>query len=133
MISALQHQHRRGRCCGVSDTLPRGAAREGEPKVVFGAALEQAEQLFAAAESVTPATSPLLLFYGLSQAGRAVAAAAAGRDNADKWQLRGHGITNEHPSTLEPETFSLLTLRPVLRTGAKKMDEIFPDLQLSET
>lgn len=91
-----------------SQTRSPWCGARGERKVVFGAALEQAEQLFAAAESVTPATSPLLLFYGLSQAGRAVAAAAVGKDNADKWQLRGHGITNEHPSTLEPETFSLL-------------------------
>jgi hypothetical protein len=55
------------------------------------AALQQAEELFRAAETSGPASSPLLLFYGLSQAGRAVAAAAAGLQG-DDWQLSGHGI-----------------------------------------
>lgn len=48
-------------------------------------ALEQAEQMFHAAHSVGPATSPLLLFYGLSQAGRAVAAAAKPVTRPDGW------------------------------------------------
>jgi hypothetical protein len=51
--------------------------------------LEQAEQLFTAAEAIGYGSRPLLAFYGLSQAGRALAAAA----NTDQWPLRGHGIT----------------------------------------
>jgi hypothetical protein len=42
---------------------------------VYVAALQQAEQLFHAAREAGFASSPLLLFYGLSQAGRAIAAA----------------------------------------------------------
>lgn len=38
-----------------------------------------------------------------------------------------------HVSTVVTEKVYRHELRPVLRTGAKKMDEIFPDLQLSET
>lgn len=57
-------------------------------------ALEQAEQMFRAAATVGPATRPLLIFYGLSQAGRAIAAAAAHIDDGDRWNLKGHGITS---------------------------------------
>ncbi|MFI5589365.1 YaaC family protein [Amycolatopsis sp. NPDC051758] len=60
-------------------------------KTVFNAALEQAEQLFAAAAAVDYATRPILVFYGLSQAGRAIAAAATGVDT-NSWKLKGHGI-----------------------------------------
>jgi hypothetical protein len=56
---------------------------------VFG--LEQAEQMFRAAAGVGVATRPLLLFYGLSQVGRAIAAAAVSADQ-DGWELEGHGI-----------------------------------------
>ena len=56
---------------------------------VFASALEQGEQLMRAAEVVGPATRPLLLFYALSQAGRAIAAA---RIEDDNWLLSGHGL-----------------------------------------
>lgn len=52
-------------------------------------ALEQAEQLFTAAAATGPAARPLPLFYGLSQAGRALVAA---RTPGDPWKPRGHGI-----------------------------------------
>ena len=68
---------------------PPGRAGEGERREVFCAALEQAEQLFIAAEEIGYGSRPLLAFYGLSQAGRALAAAA----HADQWILQGHGIT----------------------------------------
>jgi hypothetical protein len=60
----------------------------GERAAVFVAALEQSEQLMRAAESVGPAARPLPLFYALSQAGRAVAAAKLVGD----WRLAGHGL-----------------------------------------
>jgi hypothetical protein len=41
---------------------------------------------------VGSASQPLLAFYGLSQAGRAVAAASTAAGGED-WRLRGHGIT----------------------------------------
>jgi len=69
---------------------PPGLAAAGGPrKRTFDTALEQAEQLFAAASVVGAEVRPLLLFYGLSQAGRALAAAWVSADNG---QLSGHGI-----------------------------------------
>jgi len=54
-------------------------------------ALEQAEQLFTAAAHAGSASRPLLIFYGLSQAGRALA--AAGRmPPGSGWELRSHGL-----------------------------------------
>lgn len=58
----------------------------------FQSALEQAEQQFRAATVVDYDSRPLNLFYGLSQAGRAIAAAARGLQY-DQWRLVGHGIT----------------------------------------
>jgi hypothetical protein len=46
---------------------------------------------FRAAVGAGAATRPLLAFYGLSQAGRAVAAAATAA-TGDEWALEGHGI-----------------------------------------
>jgi len=50
--------------------------------------MEQFEELMRAADQVGSAARPLPLFYALSQAGRAVAAAHAD----EPWQLRGHGL-----------------------------------------
>lgn len=47
--------------------------------------------MFKAAEVVGPQTRPLLVFYGLSQAGRAIAAAAVDLKGED-WNLTSHGI-----------------------------------------
>ena len=76
-LRALRHQ-------------PPGSAREEDRARVFGAALEQSQQLFAAAASVDYASRPILVFYGVSQAGRAIAACSTAAK--DGWQLKGHGI-----------------------------------------
>jgi hypothetical protein len=68
-----------------------GRAKKGTRKAVFTSALEQAEQLFDAADIVGYAARPILLFYGLSQAGRAIAAASTAADN-NAYELAGHGI-----------------------------------------
>jgi hypothetical protein len=70
---------------------PGDAGVHPERRSTYVAALQQAEELFRAAETSGPASSPLLLFYGLSQAGRALTAAAAVLQG-DDWQLSGHGI-----------------------------------------
>ncbi|MFD8968171.1 YaaC family protein [Streptomyces sp. NPDC059568] len=70
---------------------PPGKASSGARRKTYAAALEQAEQMFRAAAVVGPATRPLQVFYGLSQAGRAIAAAAADLKGED-WRLDGHGI-----------------------------------------
>jgi hypothetical protein len=70
---------------------PRAAAADEARRRTYVFALEQAEQMFRAAAGTGVATRPLLVFYGLSQAGRAIAAAAASA-GADRWELEGHGI-----------------------------------------
>jgi hypothetical protein len=70
---------------------PGAAASSDERRQTFNAALEQAEQLFAAARAMGTATRRLLLFYGLSQAGRALAACSS-MLASDSWMLRGHGL-----------------------------------------
>ncbi len=57
-------------------------------------ALEQAQQQFAAAERIGYESRPLNLFYGLSQAGRAIAAGSQllGRRTDHQWQANGHGL-----------------------------------------
>ena len=47
--------------------------------------------MFRAAAVVDSATRPLQVFYGLSQAGRAIAAAALSLKGQD-WRLESHGI-----------------------------------------
>jgi len=63
----------------------------------FSAALEQAEQLMEAAARVGPAARPLPLFYALSQAGRAIAAARLPAD----WELKGHGLSMVGPASTD--------------------------------
>ena len=72
--------------------VPATITSERQSTYVF--ALEQAEQMFRAAATVGPATRPLLVFYGLSQAGRSIAAAAASTGSGDEWKLNGHGISS---------------------------------------
>ncbi|GAA1096209.1 YaaC family protein [Nocardiopsis metallicus] len=70
---------------------PAPAQQSADRKATYQFALEQAEQLFRQARLASPATRPLTLFYGLSQAGRSIAAAAANAPG-DEWKLKGHGI-----------------------------------------
>lgn len=56
---------------------------------MYTAALEQAEQLALAADSVGYVSKPLLQFYSLSQAGRAIASSSSLSD----WRLSGHGLS----------------------------------------
>jgi hypothetical protein len=72
---------------GLRANPPGHAANDPERREVFAAALEQAEQFLIAASAVGYATKPVQLFYALSQAGRAIAAA-----NADEpWKIAAHG------------------------------------------
>ncbi|WP_030595670.1 YaaC family protein [Streptomyces anulatus] len=70
---------------------PPGRAGTGSRRKTYAAALEQTEQMFRAAAVVGPATRPLQVFYGLSQAGRAIAAAAVTL-KGENWRLVTHGI-----------------------------------------
>jgi hypothetical protein len=71
---------------------PGRAAESIERRRTYVFALEQAEQMFRAAASVDSATRPPLAFYGLNQAGRAIAAAACQIETGEEWRLQGHGI-----------------------------------------
>jgi hypothetical protein len=73
---------------------PYGESRhDDERRAVFLAALEQAEELAEAARAVAPPSKPLLLFYALSQAGRAIAADVL---QAPGWRIMGHGASPKH-------------------------------------
>src|SRR6266511_1906721 len=88
---------------------PPGGAHSGDRRKTFGSALEQAEQLLEAAATVGYAARPILLFYGLSQAGRAVAVGglAEGRSSARCAACRGGS------PTLTPRQTSSATWRPI--------------------
>ncbi|MEU1663879.1 YaaC family protein [Streptomyces sparsogenes] len=75
----------------ASRSDPPARANTGSRRKTYSAALEQAQQLFQAAAVVGPATRPILVFYGLSQAGRAIAAAAWSL-KGEEWRLDTHGI-----------------------------------------
>lgn len=68
---------------------PGLACGDDDRRAVFAAALEQSEQLMRAAAAVGYAARPLPLFYSLSQAGRAIAAA---RLSGSAWRLMSHGL-----------------------------------------
>jgi hypothetical protein len=68
---------------------PERARAPGDRREAYGSALAQFEELLSAAEVVGPASTPLPLFYALSQAGRAIAAAHC----CDPWRLRRHGLS----------------------------------------
>ena len=57
-------------------------------KQTFAAAMAQFDEQFTAAKVVTAATRPLNLYYGLAQAGMAIAAAHA----PDPWSFSRHGL-----------------------------------------
>lgn len=69
---------------------PGLAGDDDERRVVFQAALEQSEQLMRASEELGYAARPLPLFYAVSQAGRAIAAAHL---EGDAWRIAGHGLS----------------------------------------
>jgi hypothetical protein len=69
-------------------TRPGRAQDDDERAAVYGAALQQFEELMRAAETTGYASRPLPLFYAISQAGRAIAAAWA----SDVWSPSAHGV-----------------------------------------
>ena len=76
----------------------------GERGPLYTAALEQAQQQFIAAERVAVESRAINLFYGLSQAGRALSCAYAPAGEA--YELVGHGIRNPGLDDAKVETFS---------------------------
>ncbi|MFE6869307.1 YaaC family protein [Kitasatospora sp. NPDC057692] len=100
---------------GARSVPPGLAASSRSRRRVFSASLEQAEQFFRAAAAVGPATQPVLVFYGLSQAGRAIAASAKALPG-DRWELVGHGIHTVEPQ--RPLTEVRVTTDPAGNQGS---------------
>jgi hypothetical protein len=80
---------------------------DADRRSTYAAALEPAEQQFDAAAQVATESRAINLFYGLSQAGRAIACAYA--DVCEPYELRMHGITNENLDDVTAESFPSLT------------------------
>jgi len=80
---------------GLRANPPGFAGGHEARRRVFGAALEQMDQLLVAATAVGPATAPIPLFYALSQGGRALAAAKVA---GEPWRPRAHGLSVGDPS-----------------------------------
>jgi hypothetical protein len=77
---------------------PPGYAKQGGRRTTFQSALEQCEQFLSAASDTGYATQPVQLFYALSQAGRAIAAASPCVGN-QAWKVSGHGLTADMNAT----------------------------------
>lgn len=75
---------------------------------VFHMALEQSEQLFRSAAAVERETRPILLFYGLGQAGRALAAASRNLAHGE-WSASGHGLRTHLNKTASADIWNLNT------------------------
>lgn len=96
--------------------------------LVFQTALEQAQQQFTAAASVGYESRPLNLFYGLSQAGRAIAAASSrlgrsGRET-ETWMGKSHGLS--FTAELAPGIDLLSApVRPATHSASKPLVDLF--------
>jgi hypothetical protein len=77
MIRAMRHS-------------PPGNANLPERRRLFAAAMKQAEQFFRLSDAAGHETKPILLYYGLNQASRALVATFA--KQADAWKVSGHGL-----------------------------------------
>lgn len=83
-------------------------AKTGARSRLFGASLHQAEELWRAAGAASPKGSPLLYFYGLSQAGRAICAASRRND----WEPRSsHGLRVKFEAPSVDDEFDLDKVR----------------------
>lgn len=88
---------------------PAYARKDEQRRTTYQAAMVQCEELVNAAAASAPSASPLPLFYALNQAGRALAAAAAGEPNGGEWRLKAHGIAQGTGDVREAMS---MTIRP---------------------
>lgn len=82
---------------------------ERSRRTLFSAALEQAQQQFEAAEGIAVESRAINLFYGLSQAGRALACALASA--GEPHELVGHGIKVEQLNSASVTSLPSLHVR----------------------
>ena len=100
--------------------------------------------MFRAASTVGSATRPLLTFYGLSQAGRAIAAAAAKTEPGKGWSLQGHGLRSLNLEGALPEVEVLIDSRgsfvrlseildsPLWESGGVRLNDLWDHLPENE-
>ncbi|MGN6128107.1 MAG: YaaC family protein [Humibacter sp.] len=98
--------------------LDRVLRRDTTRRREFHMALEQSQQQFAAAERIGYESRPLNLFYGLSQAGRAIAAGSnlLGPGTGQQWQATGHGL--QYDVSIPRGVFAT----PITQEGSGKRD-----------
>lgn len=70
---------------------PALAKRSGRRRKVFSSALQQFSELLTASSRLGPTTSPIAMFYALTQAGRAITAAHC-RGPGNRYEFSGHGL-----------------------------------------
>jgi hypothetical protein len=101
-------------------------------RATYAAALEQAEQQFDAAAQVATQSRAINLFYGMSQAGRAIACAYA--DAGEPYELRGHGITNKNLDEVPAERLPSLTVQAQggSNSSFRRLSELIGSASLAE-
>jgi hypothetical protein len=89
-------------------------------RAIFAAAIQQAEDLFAAAGAIGPFGRPIPLYYAMSQAGRAMVAAWSGTPEpppfhgltqdreTDDWRTRGIQHFRVRPQARQPGEFGVV-------------------------
>lgn len=102
---------------------------------LFGAALEQAEQQFLAAADVPYQSRPLNLFYGISQSGKAIAAAREPDRSHSRWMIAGHGIGFDRDAltAVTPTTFGQVSPRSNRNGSFTRLAEILDSAALPES
>ena len=67
-----------------------GNAWQNTRQLSFAAAIDRVQQFFRLSDQAGYETKPILLYYGLNQAARAIV--AVGAPPNEPWQLTGHGV-----------------------------------------
>src|SRR6266516_968826 len=96
-------------------TPPGLASGDDDRRAIYGAALQQFDDLFAAARAIGPVSRPLPVYYAVHQAGKAIAAAWVPRD----FRPRSHGLTEHVPdeSSQWQDNVLLFRVKPQRQPG----------------
>lgn len=91
---------------------PPGKADKGSRRALYGAALQQFDELIEASRTAGHASRPLPLFYALSQAGRAIVAA-----HGSSGRISSHGLAEDR-NTRSPDALERAVVRSRSRDDA---------------
>lgn len=94
-------------------------------RATFQSALQQAEQQFRAAALIDFDSRALNLYYGLSQAGRAIAATSSALPD-DAWRLKHHGLSVDQLDSIGPD-IAAVTVKTVGKddTSFRRLSSVF--------